>query len=355
MKHVLLIQTAFLGDVILTTPMISAFKKNFPDTKLTLLVTPAAAAIIRTNPQVDDILEIDKKGDHRGILGMLKILTKIRKRKFDTLLSPHQSHRTGVLSWLSGIPRRIGYETAGFSRLAYTQRLKRPMEKNEIQRLLQFLFDSLKIENRNFSEDVTLFEDENSIQQAVKIIEGTGKAPKPILLAASSVWPTKRWEAEGFAKLAEKLIQKFNSPVLLIGSKDDFPVSEQVIQIMQRTCSPNTMDLMQNLCGKTSLLGLYSLMKRSRMLISNDSAPVHIACAAQIPVVAIFGPTTVALGYAPSTPLSAIAELSDLPCRPCGTHGGKKCPLGHFDCMKKLTPEMVFEKIDELLEKTKTQ
>jgi heptosyltransferase-2 len=100
--------------------------------------------------------------------------------------------------------------------------------------------------------------------------------------------------------------------------------------------------------GETSLRGFYSLVKRSRLLVSNDSAPVHYACAAKTPVVALFGPTVPALGYAPITKNSRIAEIN-LACRPCGTHGGKVCPLSHFRCMKELTADMVMGKVSELL------
>ena len=341
-KNILLIQTAFMGDVILTTPMIAAIKKNFPQARLTVLVNPGAAILLAGNPAIHEVLVIDKKKKHRGLRGMQRILGEIRSRNFDVLLSPHESHRTGILAMFSKIPVRYGYDSAGFRRLAYTHHLKRPMEEPEIRRLLRFLEDSLKTDGRVLSEQLLLYETAESRREASELLSGLFNPVSPILLAPSSVWATKRWTPWGFAELAGLLVERFKAPVLLVGSKDDCPVAELTLRFVQETLPPWIVEKVINVCGQTSLPGLYSLMKRGRLLVSNDSAPVHIGCAAQIPVVAIMGATVPSLGYAPIAPRTAVAELEGLPCRPCGTHGANRCPLGHFRCMKELTAEAVF-------------
>lgn len=346
-QNALLIQTAFIGDVVLTTPMIAAFKRFFPESRLTLLVKPEAVSILEGNPHVDEILVIDKKKKHRGFRGMIAMRSTIRERKFDLLLSPHQSHRTSLLSMFSGIPVRVGYLGAGFAKFAYNKRLKRMDSEPEIRRLIQFFFEAVSLPPSPVSEIPEVFENDSSRLEARNLFEEL-RVKNPVLVAPSSVWPTKRWTPWGFAELIVQLVEKYHSPVLLIGGPDDARVASDVENFIKETKPDWISDRVFNICGKTSLKGLYSIMVKSRFLVSNDSAPIHFACAAKIPVVAIFGPTTPALGYAPIAPRTTVAEI-DLPCRPCGTHGGNVCPLTHFDCMKKLTPAEVLKAVQKVV------
>ncbi len=348
-KNILLIQTAFIGDVVLTTPMIAALRKLQPEAKITVMVNPGAAALLRSSPDVDQVMVLDKKKSHKSPLGMWRMSREIRARKFDLLLSPHQSHRTSFLAWFSGIPTRYGYSTAGMARRAYNHLLERPMDEPEIRRLLRFLDDALGPLPFEPSEQLRLHETEDSSREAAEIINDLFQPVAPILMAPSSIWPTKRWTPWRFAELAGILVETYKVPVLLVGSPADSPVAEQVVQYVNELHPAWIRDRVLNICGKTSLLGLYSLMTRSRLLVSNDSAPVHFACAAGIPVTAIFGPTVPALGYAPIAPRSIVAEKLDLDCRPCGTHGAKVCPLGHFRCMKELQAVDVMEKVKRVM------
>lgn len=346
MKQILVIQTAFIGDVVLTTPMLAALKKTMPDSKVTVLVKPEASSILSDHDAVDEVLVIDKKNEHR-FSGMLNLARIIREKQFDILLCPHKSHRSSILSMLSKIPVRYGYKESAFS-FAFNRKLERPMDRPEIHRLLQFLKDSILPEiNIGETSDIpNLFETEKSRMEATSLLEEVG-ATDPILLGCSSVWPTKRWTPYGFAELALKLQKKYRKKILLVGSKDDTEISNQVLHFVREMGADSTHTVV-NVCGRTSLLGLYSLMRRSMLLVSNDSAPVHFACAAQIPVVALFGPTVPSLGYAPIAPETTVAEIN-LDCRPCGSHGSKKCPLEHFRCMRDMTADFVLEKVIEVV------
>ncbi len=347
-RNVLLIQTAFLGDVILTTPMITAFKQFFPAARLSVLVTPAAAPLLRNNPAVDDVLVIDKKGEHRGLLGMNRLIRQIRRAHFDVLLSVHQSHRTGYIAWRSKIPIRVGYDSAGLRGLAYTQLLRRPMDRPEIRRLLQFLRDAAGQPERALSEDLILYETPAGQNQAADLLREFGQT-RPILVAPSSVWATKRWTTWGFAELCGELVRRYRTPVLLIGSPGDGAIAAEVRRLAAEFFPDSVARKIHTVCGRTDLAGLYSLMLQSRVLISNDSSPVHVGCAARLPVVCIMGPTTPALGYAPIAPRTIVAGLADLDCRPCGTHGAHRCPLGHFRCMKDLSAGAVLDAVKKVL------
>lgn len=342
-KKILVIQTAFIGDVVLSTPMFNAIKKCFPDSHLAVLVKPEAKEILQPLSFIDEILVIDKKNKHR-FLGMLSIIKLIREKKFDVLLSPHQSFRTGLISLFSGIPYRVGYTTSALS-FVYHKKLIRE-KKYEIHRLLDFVKQSICPEMKYHINIPILEETEQSKNEAKKLLQNF--VVKPIAFACSSIWPTKRWVPWGFAELAGKLIEKYKCPVLLIGSKEDYELSEYIRNYAKHILPEKTYKEIYNYCGKTNLITLYSLLKRCRLLVSNDSAPIHFGCAAKIPVVTILGPTTKELGYAPIADNTAIVEVEGLYCRPCGTHGGKKCPEKHFLCMKNITPDIILNKIEEL-------
>ncbi len=344
---ILLIQTAFIGDVILTTPMIHNLKRIYPGSTLHVMVKPEAKSLLKDNPDVDKLVVIDKKGEHRGPGGMVRFLKEIRAQNYSLLLSPHKSHRTSIISYFSGIPRRVGYRDAAFSRLAYTEILDHRGDLPEIRRLNDFLARASRRFDYNYEESMHLYETAASKKEAEDLLKEEGLR-RPILLAASSVWPTKRWTPDGFADLIKLIHTRLNRPVALVGGPGDYEISESVIRAFMERHGNETKGVIKNLCGRTGLPGLYSLIKRSSLLVSNDSAPVHVGCAARIPVVAIFGPTVKELGYAPITPESRVAEVKGLYCRPCGTHGAKKCPEKHFLCMKLLSASQVFETIEEV-------
>lgn len=326
--------------------MFAAFKRFFPKSHLAAVLRPDAARVLEGLPFLDEIIPWDKKKKHKGIGGLRKLAAELKAREFETLLSPHSSHRTGLLSWMSGVPARYGFMDAGFSRLAYTHRLSRRQNLPEIKRLLDFLDQSVAPGAADASTDLHLEEDKAGQAEAEAILRKYD-AIRPILLAPSSVWPTKRWTPYGFAELAAKLVKKHKCRIFLVGSPEDRQLCDQVLSFLKDFQHDFVQEKVFNVAGETSLRGFFSLVKRARLMVSNDSAPVHYACAARIPVVAVFGPTVPALGYAPITKNSRIAQI-DLPCRPCGTHGAKVCPLLHFRCMKELTADQVMEKTSEL-------
>ncbi len=342
-KRILVIQTAFIGDVVLTTPMLYAIKKSFPGCYLAVLVKPEAKQVLEPLSFVDEVIVIDKRKKNRWF-GMFSIIRLIQKKKFDILLSPHRSTRTAIISFFSQIPFRVGYLDSSLS-FVYHKKLERKKE-HEIHRLIHFVKDSINPDLQYITNYPLLEETEESKKEALALLNNFNK--KPIAFACSSVWETKRWTPWGFAELAGKLIQKYNCPVILIGSREDYELSEHIYNIAKHILPEKIYKEIYNFCGKTNLITLYSLLKRCRLLVSNDSAPIHFACAAQIPTITILGPTTKDLGYAPIAENTGIVEIQDLYCRPCGTHGGRRCPEKHFRCMKDITPDMVLEKIEEL-------
>ncbi|OGR87384.1 MAG: lipopolysaccharide heptosyltransferase II [Elusimicrobia bacterium RIFCSPLOWO2_01_FULL_60_11] len=323
--NILIIQTAFLGDAVLTTPIPSALKKAFPSCKVSLLCTPETRDVFTENKDLDEVLVMDKKGKDRSFASLWRWGKDLRGR-YDIAVIPHRSFRSAFLAVLAGIPKRVGFANSQ-GRMFLTDLVDFDWKMHDAERNLRLL-EALGIRGGvpavlvNSSADWKVLASAHGLKENVPWV---GMNP-------GSVWATKRWLPEGFAAVADALIREMKCQVILFGSEKDRPSVEAAASLMKETPV--------NLCGKTDLKSLAALIARCEIFITNDSGPMHLASAAGVPVAAIFGPTTRELGFFPYGPKSKVVEL-DMSCRPCSLHGGPVCPLGHFKCMKDLTPEMV--------------
>ena len=330
MKKIVLWQTAFLGDLILTTPLIASIKNIFPDSKLHVISKPFGKEVLKNNPHVDKLIIFDKKKD-----STLKLIKKLRKEKYDLAISPHRSHRAAYSLFLSGISERVGFDKAGFSFL-YTKKAKHKFDgTHEIDRnfkLLEF-FPEYSDEKLIRNPQLYLSEKENQFYKKYGL-----KSKSYILIAPGSKWATKRWTKEGFVKVINKLYRKEN--IVLIGGKEDLDFTNEILKEVKTK--------VLNLVGKTNLRESFSIIKHSKALISNDSAPVHMAVAFNVPVIDIYGPTVKDFGFYPYR--NGIVVEVNLDCRPCGLHGHNKCPIKTHECMEKITADMVLEALEKLME-----
>ena len=163
-----------------------------------------------------------------------------------------------------------------------------------------------------------------------------------VALAPGTIWNTKRWPADRFAAVCKRVASK-NTAVVLLGGKEDEALCRHVIEIAH-------VEKVFNAAGTLTLLQSAEFIRRCKVLISNDSAPMHIAVAVGTPVVAIFGATIPEYGFAPRGPRDIVVETNGLPCRPCSIHGGKKCPINTFECMMAISPELVVDKVKSFLQ-----
>ena len=326
---VLVFQTAFLGDLILTSPLLRTLKKSLKG-EVHIVVRKGLEEVFKEFWAVDRIIPFDKKG-------VFKLSSQLKKEKYSIALSPHRSHRTSLILFLSGIKRRIGYDKSGFSFL-YTDRVKHEFKEgyHEVERLLK-LTEPLKGEFKleiDKELELPLKEEE----EALKTQEKFNLRRDYAVLAPGSVWPTKAWIPEYFAEVGKWLIKVGLTPVI-VGAKGDYKYCKEVEREL-----PSSL----NLCGKTSLREFFSVIKGAKIVVSNDSAPVHVACALKTPVIEIYGPTVPKFGFFPYGK-GKIVEVKGLNCRPCSVHGGRKCKKGDFKCMKELKPEKVIKAAEELL------
>ncbi len=332
-------QTSFIGDSVLTTPLIQKTKKLFPDTQLVVITRPQTEDIFKPLPEVAEVILNDKRGWNK-IAGVWKTARNIRKASIDILLVPHRSFRSALIAWLSGVKIRIGF-TSSEGWFLYTKTVPFNWMIHDAERNLSLLQGIAKEQfgGEKLSMAFTPSAEEN-VARLLKDFNLEGK--KLVGIHAGSAWPTKCWPQEYFVELISKLQTELGVQCVLVGGgKQDTDLGEKICQLAQGHAA--------SLCGKTSLADLMALMKHLSLFITNDSGPMHIATAFDVPTLAIFGPTTRELGFFPYGQGHRVLEVRDLPCRPCALHGGKKCPLGHFKCMKDITPEEVFKNAKEML------
>ncbi len=335
MEKIIVWQTAFLGDLILTTPLLASLRNLFPESQLDIITKPFGKDVLKENPYIDNIIVFDKKKD-----STFSLIKRLRIEKYFLAISPHRSHRASYSLFLSGIPDRIGFDKGGFSFL-YTKRAKHRFDgTHEIDRNLSLL----KLLNEYREEKIVKEPQLFLTQEEDEAYKKFGLIDKDyVLIAPGSKWGTKRWTVEGFVEVINKLSKKEN--VVLFGGKEDIKYGKQI----QEKLSTDVL----NLIGKTTLRESFSVVKHAKALISNDSAPVHMAVSFNTPVVDIYGPTVKDFGFYPYRN-GVVVEVENLECRPCGLHGHHKCPTGTFECMKSITPEMVLEGYFTLLNNQKT-
>ena len=337
--RILVFQTAFLGDVILTLPLVQVLHREFPNAQIDFLTTPKAAAILQNHPAIHSVIEYDKRGGQRGFGGMFSISRTLKARRYDLALVPHRSLRSGVVTALSGIPVRIGFDISA-GRFLFTETVHYEKNAHEIERDLCFLKPlTISIPKRELP---SLFPSPEDVRAVDRFFAEMHIAPedKLIAIAPGSVWNTKRWLPERFSELVKRISAAGMKTVLIGGGEDE--------GLCRQIAAESQSGEVYVAAGRLTLLQSAELLRRCRALVSNDSAPMHLAVAMKTPVVAIFGATVPSFGFAPSGEKDVVVQIEGLSCRPCSIHGGDKCPIGTFECMVKISAETVFAKIIQL-------
>jgi lipopolysaccharide heptosyltransferase II len=321
------VQTAFLGDVLLTTPLLEALARRGP---VDVVTTPAAAPLLETHPAVRRVIAYDKRGADRGLRALLALGRRLRAERYDAAYLPHRSLRSAVVAWLARIPRRVGFRD-GWP-LLYTDARPRPTSGHEIDRLLA-LADGGPTRARP-SLQVTLA-DRTATEG---FLRQHGIDQPFVALAPGSIWGSKRWPY--YRELAERLAPRWG--IVVVGGPEDAALAANITAAVAR-CGGRA----ASGCGRLTLRQAAETIRRSVVLVTNDSAPLHLAQAVETPTVAIFGSTVPAFGFGPRGPRDQTVELGGLSCRPCSAHGPATCPLGHHLCMKSLTVDQVLRAIEE--------
>jgi heptosyltransferase-2 len=329
----LVIQTSFLGDTVLTTPLLSQLANRGP---VDVVATPAAAAVLANHPALRTIIPYDKRGADRGVGGMLRLARRLRATQYDIALLAQGSWRSAAIAWLARIPQRIGFDTSAGC-LLYTRRVPYRDDLHHAARLLLLSRPNGR-EPTPAELEPSLFPGDRERTEVDALLAANGVGPdQPLVaLAPGSVWATKRWPY--YPELAALLSEQ--ARVVVVGSAADTPLARAIA-----VAAPGAVDA----TGQLSLLASAELIRRSGVLVTNDSAPMHLASAMGTPTVAIFGPTVPEFGFGPLSPRASVVGHDALPCRPCDRHGPQRCPLGHHRCMRELEPSLVAERARALL------
>ena len=338
--RLLVAQTGFLGDVVLTTPLIAELRRRLAPTSLTVLTTPQARPLLEQHPAVDRVLVDAKRTTGRGILGLVRTAQQLRRERFTLVAAPHKSLRTALLLALAGIPQRIGFrQSPGW--FLYHRTAARDTHRHEVERIL-CLLRAFGVEPEECERRPRVEYGAAARAGAEALLREAGvEETEPVFIVCpGSVWPTKRWTVEGYAGLVRSLARDYGK-VLICGGPDDIVVAQAV--------HAQSGEQGVNLAGRADLQTFMALIDRARVVVSNDSAPMHLAVARDVPVVAIFCATTPSLGYGPYSERAVIVEQKDLFCRPCSRHGGYSCPRGTADCMRSITVNDVLAGVERLL------
>ncbi len=338
----LVVQTSFLGDVILTTPLIARLAI---DGDVDVVTTPGSAPLLATHPAISRLIIYDKRGRDNGVSGFARVAREARGATHCYLAQG--SVRSAALALAAGCPQRTGFTSSAGGWL-YTERIEYRDDWHHARRLLSLADVPLAATASDTSDTSDLHgPSDAAIQPRLYPSEADITAvdmllmhrSRPVItIAPGSVWATKRWP--GFAALARLLAADHD--VAIIGSAQDTPAAADIALALPP-------DRLIDATGKLSLLASAELIRRSLVLVTNDSSPQHLASAMGTPTVTLFGPTVPAFGFGPLAPGSRTIGLDGLACRPCDRHGPQRCPLGHWRCMNDITPNQVSDMVRSVI------
>jgi len=331
-ENILVIDLLYMGDLIFATPFFRQLRKNYPDSKIDIIVNSNFYDLIEDNPYFDKVIAYDKNWSIKDSYNFAK---RIKKNNYDLGINIHGNWRTILLMYLISPDYNIGYGGDGKS-IFLDKTIETTDDLHMVEVYLQFLekmglkrYENSKLELRVNEEakiSVQKFLDKKYKEKNL------AKDKSLIALNTGGTWPTKRWPEFKFAKLADKIIENGNE-VIFVGGPSDKKRVEYIISMMEK-------DRVINATGKTNIKELAALVKKCDLVISNDSGPVHVAAAVGTKTITIFGPSD-ENKYKPYGEIHEIVK-TEIDCRPCGEH---ECPLGHHNCMEKIEITDIMEKL----------
>lgn len=337
--------------MVLTTPLLERLAERGP---VDVVATPANATLLANHPAVRDVILFDKRGEAKGWRGIKRIANQIRYREVDgkpelrgtrVAYLAQGSVRSAWLAIVSGVPERIGFNTSA-ARLFYTRQVVYRRDLHHATRLWQ-LANTVPGEVPRDALRPSLFPGQTEVATVDALLAENGltHGESFVVLAPGSVWATKRWPS--FAELAAELVKHPTlgaHRIVVTGAESDRELASAIAAKVAEAGGAPVVDA----TGKLPLLASAQLISRAVAIVTNDSAPLHLASAMRTPTVAMFGPTVPTLGFGPLSPQNVVLGVDTLLCRPCHAHGPQQCPLKHWKCMRELTPSRVTETLVQI-------
>jgi heptosyltransferase II len=335
-EKILIIQTAFLGDAVLTLPAIQKLKEKFPNAHISILCIPSTKDLFNSSPSIQECIVYDKRGEQKSFSSFFKLIMQIRGRKYSRVFSFHRSYRSAIISCLLGADDTVGFDTSNFKFL-YKRLIKYSENHHEVERNLELIGENIKNEEWKIIPEI---KDTPETEQKIEQITQKFGKKNIVAIAPGSVWETKIYPKKYYLELIKYLVS-INYFVVLIGGKDD----EQLCMEFEN----EFLNVTKSLAGKLSSVESIFFLKKCKLLISNDSAPTHLGMAADIPVLTIYCSTIPSFGFYPYNKKSEFLSFDELECKPCGIHGHKICPIKTFDCGNRLLPSDVISRVKFIL------
>ncbi len=328
---ILILRLSSIGDIVLTQPVPQVLRETYPEATIDFLTKPAYKGVVEAFGCIDNIfLWEDKKA----------AISIIRGKKYDLVIDLHSKLNTAVIKLLSGTKKILTVNKKHWYRWALSKKLVKKPNQAMSNIYLQTL-TKLKIEKKDILP--VLYPDPVLKKETDKLITNSGidRSRRLIGIFPGATKTTKRYPPSALAHFINQVPDDLNCQFIILGSKDDKVIANKIIE--------RTGVKLYDLCGRVNIPELIALITNLDAVISNDSGPMHIAAALQIPQIAIFGGTHSVLGFSPLN-FKAVVLQANLACQPCSAYGLAKCPLGTLDCMKKITAEHLMETFQELVE-----
>ncbi len=333
-RRILITRTDRLGDVLLSTPVIKNLRDNFPGAYIAMMVQESLIDLLRGNPYLDEVIALDKRGKHKGLINMVRLARELKRKNFDLALILHPALRMHLVLFFSGIKKRIGYDRKwGCLNSHILKHTKQFGQKHESEYALEFLKE-LGVTNFDKSLFMPVYNDSDRWVDNL-FAERKINSGKIVTVHSQASCPSKVWPKDYFYSLVDNIANNYKTSIIYIGEKSDQEIKDSDGRI--------------NLTGKTSISQLASILKRSSVFISNDSGPVHMAVALGVPVISIFGRKQPGLGPNRWGPLGekSVFIQKDVGCQVCLAHD---CKRG-FECLKAIKPQEVFDYVEKFLAK----
>jgi len=324
-KRVLIIQTAFIGDVILATSLIEETRKRYPQAKIQFLLRSGNESLLQNHPYLEKLWVWNKKGGKYR--NLFSLVNQIKQYEIDVILNVQRFFSSGLFTSLIPAKVKIGFKQNPLSFL-FTKKVNHQIPHlhadspygafHEVQRNIQ-LINAID-DREDILHDPKTYPPRLYFTPSPKVSSLQVEVQKYIVIAPTSVWETKEWPITKWLELVQALSADFT--VFIIGA----PVDS--IKASQLCIHSNVI----NLCGQLSLLESAELMQKAHRVFVNDSAPMHLASSVNANVVAIYNSTIPEFGYYPISHFAHVVESKRLDCKPCGVHGHNKCPLKHYQC-----------------------
>ena len=337
-NRLLIRSTNWIGDAVMTTPAVRAIRHNFPGARISLLAKPWVAPVFAHSPHVDEIIVFDAKGRHKGFGGTIRLARDLRTYRFDAAIFLQNAIEAALIAFMAGIPVRIGFDTDA-RRLLLTHPVRCTKAIKTIHQTGYYLkmLEGAGLVTGPSSLELRVGAQDRHAAEQILSTRGITPGHRVVGLNPSATFgPAKQWFPERYAALGDRLIREHDAVILIFGGPSDRELGRTISRMMTAPAI--------DLSGQTSLGEAMALIDRCDGFVTNDSGLMHVAAALNTPLVAIFGSTN----WTTTSPYSPTSRIVRVPieCSPCMQ---PVCPLGHMNCMKRVTVDMVFGAVEDLL------